>query len=94
MDSNFQALFTYLTHDHEKAVLQDLLGKNDEKQNELDKIRQENDKNKNELDKIRREKYQKSLKIMTIGKRIDALTNKIEVLKMSTASANLSCPVC
>ena len=94
MDSNFQALFTHLTHDQVKAMLQDLWRKNDEKQTEIDMIRQENDKNKNELDKIRREKYQKSLKIMTMGKRIDALTNKIEVLKMSAAGANLSCPVC
>ena len=94
MDSNFQALFSHLTHDQVKAVLQDLWRKNDEKQHELDKIRKENDKNKNELDKIRREKYQKSLKIMTMGKAIDALTNKIEVLQMSKASANLSCPVC
>ena len=94
MDCNFQALFSHLTEDQVKAILQDLWRKNDEKQNELDKVRQENEKNKNELDKIRREKYQQSLKIMTMGKRIDALTNKIEVLKMSTADANLSCPVC
>ena len=82
MNSNFEALFTHLnpTDDQIKAMLQDLWRKNDEKQNELDKLRRENS--------------QKAHKIMTMDRKNDDLTNEIEVLKMLAAGANVSCPVC
>ena len=80
MDSNFQALFTHLTHDQVKAVLQDLWRKNDEKQKEISKIREEN--------------FAKSMEIIEMNRKVEALTEENELLKMIKTCNDISCSVC
>ena len=82
MDSNFQALFTHLnpTEDQLKAILQDLWRKNDEKQKEISKIREEN--------------FAKSMEIIEMNRKVEALTDENELLKMIKACDDISCSVC
>ena len=89
MDSNFQALFTHLnpTEDQLKAILQDLWRKNDEKQKEINKIREEN--------------FAKSMNIIEMNiclqdtfLKVEALTDENELLKMIKTCDDISCSVC
>ena len=82
MDSNFQALFTHLnpTEDQLKAILQDLWRKNDEKQKEINKIREEN--------------FAKSMEVIEMNRKVEALTDENELLKMIKSSNDISCSVC
>ena len=82
MDSNFQALFTHLnpTEDQLKAILQDLWRKNDEKQKEISKIREEN--------------FAKSMEIIEMNRKVEALTEENELLKMIKTCNDISCSVC
>ena len=82
MDSNFQALFTHLnpTEDQLKAILQDLWRKNDEKQKEISKIREEN--------------FVKSMEIIEMNRKVEALTEENELLKMIKTCNDISCSVC
>jgi len=82
MDSNFQALFTHLnpTEDQLKAILQELWRKNDEKQKEISKIREEN--------------FAKSMEIIEMNRKVEALTDENELLKMIKTCNDISCSVC
>ena len=82
MDSNFQALFTHLnpTEDQLKAILQDLWRKNDKKQKKISKIREEN--------------FAKSMEIIEMNRKVEALTDENELLKMIKTCNDISCSVC
>ena len=96
MDSNFQALFTHLnpTEDQLKAILQDLWRKNDEKQKEISKIREENFAKSMEIIEMNRKVEALTGKVEALTGKVEALTEENELLKMIKTCDDISCSVC
>ena len=105
MDFNFQTLFSHLTDDQMKAILQDFWRKNEENHTEMGILQRKEAESQNEISRLRQEINDRDKKISLLNdesertkiefeRKIKDLNAKNSQLEKKIDGQTLSCPVC